>query len=200
MSEHEDRNARLDSSRGAVAPGKLAHFVLQTSRPEEMVAWYREVLCARVVFSNEMLAFLTYDDEHHRIAIAGFPGLVDRPEGTAGTDHIAFTYPDLGDLLYTYERLRRAGIEPFWCINHGPTVSMYYKDPDANRIELQVDALTADETDAFLASGAFLENPIGVIFDPSDLLSRYRDGEPMADLLARPPLPEGVSPLEMLRL
>jgi catechol-2,3-dioxygenase len=118
----------------------------------------------------------------------------------AGTDHVAFTYADLGDLLHTYRRLKAAGIEPYWCINHGPTTSLYYKDPDGSRIELQVDNMpSADETNAWMRSGAFAANPIGVVFDPDDLVARWEAGEPLATLTARPPLPEGATPFDMLR-
>jgi catechol-2,3-dioxygenase len=196
----EDRNAKLSPTRGRVAPTKLAHVVRRTSRFEEMLAWYRTFLGAEIVHSDGMLAFLTYDDEHHRIAIAGIPGLPDAPPLAAGTDHVAFTHADLGDLLYTYVRLKGEGITPYWCINHGPTTSMYYKDPDGNRIELQVDNFpTAEETNRWIRSGDFAANPIGVVFEPEDLLARYRAGEPMERLTARPPLPGGAGPFDMLR-
>ena len=95
----------------------------------------------------------------------------------AGTDHIAFAHADLGDLLYTYARLKREGIEPYWCVNHGPTTSMYYKDPDGNRVELQVDNFpTADEANAWMRSGEFAANPIGVVFDPDALLALKVNG------------------------
>ena len=48
-------------------------------------------------------------------------------------------FADSATCLYTYARLKGDGIEPYWCINHGPTTSLYYKDPDGNQIELQVD-------------------------------------------------------------
>src|SRR3546814_5178524 len=94
----------------------------------------------RVLFrSNELLAFLSYDEEHHRVAILNVPGLQPQPEGVVGVHHCAFTYATLADLMATYERLRDKGIRPVFPINHGPTTSMYYADPDGNQIELQVD-------------------------------------------------------------
>ena len=186
--------------RGRVAPIKLAHVVRRTSRFDEMLAWYRTLLEAEIVYSNPMLAFLTYDEEHHRIAILAMPGLVDAPPDAAGTDHVAFTYADLGALLHTYKRLKAEKIEPFWCINHGPTTSLYYKDPDGSRVELQIDNFeTAEETDAWLRSGRFESNPIGVVFDPDELAARYQSGVPVAELVEQPPLPEGKTPLDMLR-
>jgi catechol-2,3-dioxygenase len=201
MTKQEDRKAALAPSRGRVVPTQLAHIVRRTSRFAELIAWYKTVLGAEVVHGDDMLVFLTYDDEHHRIAIAGIPGLEEQPAFAAGTDHVAFTYASLGDLLYTYERLQKEGIEPFWCINHGPTISMYYKDPDGSRVELQVDTMpTAESIDAWMKSGAFAANPIGVIFDPEDLLARYRAGEPLEKLVERPTLPDGMTPFDMLRL
>lgn len=200
MNDLADRNRRLDPTRAAVRPVQLAHLVRRTSRFAEMVQWYCDVLVAEVVHADAMLAFLTYDEEHHRVAIAHLPGLEDASPVAAGTDHVAFTHADLGDLLHTYERLKAKGIEPFWCINHGPTMSMYYKDPDGNRVELQVDSLpTTESIDRWMRSGEFAANPIGVVFDPEDLLARYRGGEAHESLVRRPALPEGVSPMEMLR-
>jgi catechol-2,3-dioxygenase len=200
MSDLEDRRAALAPERGRVVPTQLAHVVRRTARFEAMLHWYQTVLAAEVVHSDGMLAFLTYDDEHHRLAIAGIAGLEDRAAFAAGTDHIAFTYANLGDLLYTYERLRREGIEPYWCINHGPTISMYFKDPDDNRVELQVDTMpSAEAIDRWMRSGEFAANPIGVVIDPEDLLARYRAGEPFEQLTKRPSLPQGVTPFDMLR-
>jgi len=196
----EDRRAKLSPARGRIAPAKLAHVVRRTTRLEEMIAWYETVLAARVVHRDDMLAFLTYDDEHHRIAIARIPGLEDGSQMAAGTDHIAFTYEDLGDLLNTWARLRAEGIEPYWCLNHGPTTSMYYKDPDGNKVELQIDNFDTDETNRWMGSGEFAQNPIGIIFEPEELLARYRSGEPLETLLRRPPLPAGATPFDMLRL
>jgi catechol-2,3-dioxygenase len=202
MSVIEARAAKLAADRGRIPPSKFAHVVRRTAQFEKMVAWYETVLAAKVVHSNGMLAFLTYDDEHHRVAIAAFPGLAEAPkEMCVGTDHVAFNHADLGDLLHTWARLRQEGIEPYWCINHGPTTSMYYRDPDGNGIEFQVDNFpTLEECERWMRGEEFAANPVGVIFDPEELLARYRSGEPMESLQARPSLPAGTSPLEMLPL
>ena len=201
MSMTRERQHKLDSKRGRIAPKQLAHIVRRTAQFDALVAWYCSVLGAHVVHSDGRLAFLTYDEEHHRIAIAAIPGLAEQPALAAGTDHVAFTHADLGDLLNTYTRLKQEGILPYWCINHGPTTSMYYKDPDGSRVELQVDNLpTAEAASAWMHSGEFASNPIGVVFDPDQLLARYAAGEPLAQLTTRPPLPEGAGPFDMLRL
>jgi catechol-2,3-dioxygenase len=172
-------------SNATTSPRKLAHVVLRTrSNIDAMVQWYCVVLGAQIVFNaGGRLVFLSYDDEHHRIAIAASPDLTERPPRAAGLDHIAFTYDDINALLTTYERLKQEGILPFVCINHGPTTSLYYNDPDHNRIELQVDNFT-DMTEATaLMQEQFSINPVGAEFDPEELLARLRSGADPAELV-----------------
>lgn len=168
-------------------PIKLAHFVVRTSRYKEVVDFYKLVFSATASFENEVLAFLTFDEEHHRIAVLHVPGLADQPDGVTGVHHVAFTYESLGDLMGNYERLKSIGIRPVYVINHGPTTSLYYEDPDRNQLEFQVENYaTVEESGKFFFSEAFAENPIGVEFDPDDLLRRLRAGEPEEDLKRRP--------------
>jgi catechol-2,3-dioxygenase len=170
-----------------VTPIRFAHAVFRTAHLDAMKRWYETVLGAHVVHENPMLAFLTYDDEHHRIALVSTPGAPARPEGAVGLEHIAYTYATLGALLATYERLKAAGITPYWTINHGPTTSMYYRDPDGNQVELQVDNFpTVEELHAWFRSGAFASNPIGVVFDADELVAKFKAGVPVAELVQRP--------------
>src|ERR1700738_1773698 len=102
-----------------------------------------------------MLFFLTYDDEHHRIGLIHRPDLGSSGDAQQRLEPISFTYPSLGDLLATYRRLAQSDIWPYWTINHGPTISLYYKDPDGNRLELQHDVFErAEGLDAFFHTGA----------------------------------------------
>jgi len=183
-------------------PAKLAHVVLRTAHFDEAIDWYQTVLGAFTVFRSDALAFLTYDEEHHRIALAAVPPVERRPEDRArpGLEHIGFTYASLGELLGTFRRLRAAGIEPTWAVNHGPTTSIYYEDPDGNEIELQVDNF-ADLQGllGWASSGAFAINPIGTLFDPEDLARRLEAGAPEADLL-HPLGPDQMQPPDLERL
>jgi catechol 2,3-dioxygenase-like lactoylglutathione lyase family enzyme len=183
-------------------PSKFAHIVYRTRRFDEMVDWYEKVFEAKVQHRNPALAFLTYDDEHHRFAFANL-SVLDPAGGTSNgradgnVDHVAYTYANLGDLLDTYARLKRQGIVPYWPIRHGPTLSLYYKDPDGNRMEFQVDSFaSAEEANAYMSSEAFGSNPIGVQFDPEEVASQLRAGVPEARLLARPDGPPAPIPRE----
>jgi|SRR5882672_2340910 len=184
------------------SPSKFAHVVYRTRRFDEMIDWYENVFEARVRHRDPVLAFLTYDDEHHRFAFVNLAALkTASPESETradvGVDHVAYTYASLGDLLETYSRLKQRGISPYWPVHHGPTVSFYYKDPDGNRLEFQVDCFkTADEATAYMQGGAFAANPIGIEIDPEALLKQYRGGAPVESLLARPNGPTSAIPAE----
>ena len=103
-----------------------------------------------------------------------------------GLHHTAFTFASMQDFLDNYVRLRDRGIRPFFCVNHGPTTSMYYRDPDGNRVELQIDNFaTAKEGQDWLKTPAFDRNPIGVEYDPDDLVMRFNAGVPAAELVTR---------------
>lgn len=182
-----------------VRPTKFAHIVYRTRRFDQMLEWYKIVFGAKVQYQNPGLAFLTYDDEHHRFAFANMalfqPDSTDTErQGPIGVDHVAYTYASLHDLLETYARLIEQGITPYWCIHHGITVSLYYADPDGNQIEFQVNSFeTSEDATAFMRD-YFNLNPLGVEFDPGAWLTQLRAGTPEAEFLQRQ-AHEPVSPL-----
>ncbi|MDN4592197.1 biphenyl 2,3-dioxygenase [Xenophilus aerolatus] len=189
-----------DATAVPIRPAKLAHVVLRVSDLARSRAWYRCLLEASVAFENEMVCFLSYDEEHHRLGLIGRPDLAGLRSDDAlpGLEHVAFTYATLGELLATWRRLQALEITPYWCINHGPTISLYYKDPDGNRVELQYDVFaSAQEVQAFFDSGAYAENFMGIRFDPAALAARFEAGEALDALTRRPPLPAGATPWDM---
>lgn len=174
-----------------VRPAKFVHVVYRTHNFDKMIDWYRTVFDAHVQYQDPVLAFLTYDDEHHRIAFINLgtvrpDGVSKDTRGMVGVDHVAYTYSSLTDLFENYAELKIKGIEPYWCVHHGITVSMYYADPDGNQMEFQVDAFdTADEANALMHSPRWPVNPIGIEYNPEDWLSRLRTGTPASEFLAR---------------
>jgi catechol 2,3-dioxygenase-like lactoylglutathione lyase family enzyme len=181
-------------------PAKLSHVVYMTRRFDEMLDWYKTVFEAKVQYENPALAFLTFDDEHHRFAFANMS--VFDPEGVAavappgvGVNHIGYTYTNLGELLETYDHLKQLSIEPYWRVHHGVTLSMYYQDPDGNRMEFQVDCCAnAKEAHDFMHSDAFAANPVGVEIDADALLEQYRSGVPIETLMVQPEGPPSAIP------
>ncbi|AYJ48351.1 VOC family protein [Rhodococcus sp. P1Y] len=175
-----------------IAPDYIAHWVVKSARTEEMVRWYGTVFGAEIAYQDDEITFLTWDDESHRLAIIAVPKalkflfpLAKLRRKMYGIDHIALTFVSLERLLENYVRLKRHGIRPVWAINHGPTISLYYEDPDGIRLEFQVENFDAENTAAFFFTEEFARNPIGVNIDPEYLLSRLRRGETHEELRRR---------------
>jgi catechol 2,3-dioxygenase-like lactoylglutathione lyase family enzyme len=174
-----------------IKPHTLAHVVYQTRRFDTMIGWYQTVFGADIVHRDPALAFLTFDAEHHRFAFANLD--VMKPEaadagqrGDIGVNHVAWSFTSAHDLLATYKRLKAEGILPYWPVHHGITLSLYYADPDGNRMEFQVEALTVAEANAYMAGPLMAANPVGVAWDPDALLARAEAGASEAELLAQP--------------
>jgi hypothetical protein len=144
-----------------------------------------------VQYQTPVLAFLTYDDEHHRVALINLDVVApdasgDGKRSAVGVDHVAYTYDSVEDLVENYAQLKEKGILPYWCIHHGVTMSMYYADPDGNQMEMQVDSFSSsDEANAFMTGPSFAANPIGVEYDPEEVLAKIRAGTPGSAFLRR---------------
>lgn len=164
----------------------ISHYGVRAKNYRPMVEWYKTVFNARVQHENEFLAFMTFDDEHHRLVIFEDPETVDRVPTAAGIDHIGYGLASFGDLVATYERLKAEGITPFLPLNHKFTTSLYYRDPDGNEVELSVDNFpTKDECNAFITSERMNEigrPPFGCEFDPEEMVALYRAGASDAEL------------------
>ena len=159
----------------------LHHVTFKTTRLAEMIAWYQAVIGAEVNFRDPGAAWLTNDAANHRIAFLAIPGLADDPakSGHTGMHHTAFEYASFADLITSFDRLRQAKIEPAFCLDHGLTVSIYYRDPDGNFVELQCDSYSdwKQSTAWMRTSPDFAANPIGTFFDPARVLERHLAGE-----------------------
>ncbi len=181
------------------SPARLSHAVLRTTRLKEMIEWYINVLGAQVLYQNDFAAFLTYDDEHHRIALFAVPGLVEKPKRSSGLDHLAFFYSTLADWITNYERLKALGITPRVGIHHGVTMSLYYRDPDDNGIELSIDSVAKAEWHEYMRN-QLGKNLIGAPLDPDDLARRYHAGVPEAELRYFDPTPGKIDPEALRRM
>jgi catechol-2,3-dioxygenase len=195
---HSDRRGIGAREEQMASPKKLSHLVLQTNRREQMVDWYCTILGAEVLFQNKHIAFISYDDEHHRVAFIDPGPLADkkpaegktaRAGGEVGLHHVAFTFGGLDELTEHYLELKEQGIQPHRCVNHGMTMSMYYYDPDHNQVELLIDNFaTAIEGQNYMRGRKESDkNPVGIDFDPEELVKQVRDGlriEELADINA----------------
>ena len=161
----------------AVIHPKFHHFNLKTTRLQEMIDFYAVLVGAEVNFQDDVGAWLSNDAANHRIALLAFPGFTDdsEKETRTGLHHSAFEYGSFDELNASYLRLKEAGIEPSFCIDHGMTFSYYYADPDGNHVELQVDNFGdwAESTEWMRTSEEFKANPIGQFVDPERVASDH---------------------------
>jgi catechol-2,3-dioxygenase len=166
----------------------FVHVVFQTGQLEAMQDWYCTVLDAHVVYAGHGLTFLTFDEEHHRIALAEMPpGLaVPKTPATAAMHHAAFTFDSLDELLERYQQLAAEGIRPAVPVQHGITTSLYYRDPDGNFAELQIDNFaTPDETTAYMNGPEFDGDSVGPAFDIERMVAARADGASVTELTTR---------------
>lgn len=183
----------LHAPAGSIRPAALCHFVLRTT-PEnykEMVKWYIRFTGGWASHAARGITFIAYDDEHHRIGIVPRANAVPRPKDRnipiVGLGHAAFGFKTLAELADSYEQKKKNGILPVWTVNHGPTTSMYYRDPDGNEVETQVDNFdTVKEVNDFMDGPEFEENPFGVDYDPEEFVRRVRSGEDDRSIKKRP--------------
>lgn len=139
-SENRETPFREDSME--IIKPAFHHVTFKTSRLAEMVAWYGTVVGARPTFQDANNAWTTNDEANHRVAFLSAPGLGDDPDKRShnGIHHSAFEYESFADLMSSYARLRDEGIQPAFSLDHGMTISIYYKDPEGNFVELQCDS------------------------------------------------------------
>ena len=157
------------------------HVTFKTSRLSEMVAWYGTVVGARPTFQDANNAWTSNDEANHRVAFLSTPGLSDDPDKVRhnGMHHSAFEYESFDDLMSSYARLRDEGILPAFSLDHGMTISIYYRDPEGNFVELQCDSYGdwKQSSEWMRTSPDFKDNPIGTFFDPERVYQAHKSGK-----------------------
>tara|TARA_B100001057_G_scaffold302934_1_gene303142 strand:+ start:1249 stop:1989 length:741 start_codon:yes stop_codon:yes gene_type:complete len=157
-------------------PARFSHIVLQTNNLKPMVDFYMNVVGCKAVWEAPIGAFLTFDDEHHRVLIIENPTLKAKQKNRNGMVHFAFLFDSLEDLNTAYKRIRdEENIVPAYCENHGFQIGYYYLDPDGNECELGCDVFeNHDQLNEYFASGLFNTQPVGMKFNP-DYVSELID-------------------------
>jgi catechol 2,3-dioxygenase len=120
---------------------RFSHVGLFVAEMAPMVAFYRDGLGFVVTDAGRLgdaaLTFLSRDPrEHHQLVLVEGrpPGLPDRI-----VNQVSFRADTLGDLLAFWRRIRRAAPRDLVSVTHGNAWSIYFRDPEGNRIEVFAD-------------------------------------------------------------
>lgn len=165
----------------------VSHYGLRVRELATMIDWYQKFLDARIEHDMGFGAFMTFDDEHHRMVIFADENTVEKDPNAAGVEHVALGLPSFEALAAEYERLKAFGITPSLPVNHGFTTSLYYDDPEGNQIELSVDNFaTKDECREWMKGekmAEFMAPPnFGDVFDPEEMVRLVKSGASQAEL------------------
>jgi catechol-2,3-dioxygenase len=119
----------------------FSHIGIYVTDAGRMEDFYTRVLgfsvTDRGLLGSTSLVFLSRDAmEHHQIVLAsGRPG----GAGFNPINQISFRMADFAGLREMHRRLQKEGVSELAPVSHGNALSMYFKDPEGNRIELFVD-------------------------------------------------------------
>ena len=128
-----------DAVVSAGLPGRLQHFVCASSRPDEMLRFYRDdlgMIESDRVLENDALAafFLRSDPEHH--SFAAFRAPESRP------DHHCYETDSWNDIRDWGDRMASLRIPLWWGPGrHGPGNNLFFmvEDPDGHKVEFSAE-------------------------------------------------------------
>jgi catechol-2,3-dioxygenase len=158
-------------------PVSFSHVGIYVTDLERMEDFYTRVLGLLVSDRGRLpggpdLVFLSRNpDEHHQVVLAS-----GRPAGVEFNvvNQISFKLPALADLKAMHARAREEGIKQFRIVTHGNAWSVYFADPEGNRVEVFVD--TPWHTPQPVAELFDLEAPMETIERETEALCRSRPG------------------------
>jgi catechol 2,3-dioxygenase len=129
----------------------VRHAVLGVRDPQRSITFYTEVLGMELVTFLEdlQMAFLSFGEHDHDLAVIKVPD--EQPVGSSGLAHTAMDIEGgLGELHELYALLKARGVEVEMTADHVLTKSLYFLDPDGNRLELYSQVMSATDAKRYL--------------------------------------------------
>ncbi len=120
---------------------RLGHVVLSVRDAARSRDFYTRTLGLRVAHEDlqQGMVFLSFGKEHHDLAL--FQVATGEPPDAAqpGLHHMAWQLGNFEELQAAYRDLKVMGVAVESTIEHNVTRSVYFRDPDGNRVELYCD-------------------------------------------------------------
>jgi catechol-2,3-dioxygenase len=137
---------------------KVGHVVLSVQDVEASMKFYAEALGMEVMLHRAgSAAFLSFGTQHHDIAL--FKAPEDAEMGKVGLHHIAFQIEGgETELRQLYGRILQHGATIDYTTDHGMTHSVYFFDPDGNRLEIFADVMDPEAGRQYMRAGVNLTN------------------------------------------
>ena len=117
-----------------VQPKRIGHVVINVKDLAVSEYFYTEILGFQVALKRDGGTFLTCGKIHHDLALIQAPKDA-APAGGLGLNHFAVQIEDMDELKEIYLGLKDHGARIDHLTDHGMTKSVYFRDPDGNRIE-----------------------------------------------------------------
>jgi catechol 2,3-dioxygenase len=164
---------------------RFSHFGFYVRDMAAMEAFYSGVLGLTVTDRGQLgpveLVFMSRDpEEHHQIVLAS-----GRPAEAHFNpiNQISFRVPDVAALRALSRRLRAAEAADLIAVTHGNAISIYFRDPEGNRLEVFFD--TPWYCEQPLREPVDLEQPDDALMAQSEAVARARPGfKPRAQWVA----------------
>ena len=123
---------------------KLGHVVLKVRDVQKAKDFYTRVLGLKVAYEDRQrnAVFLSFGTEHHELAL--FQLATGEPSEAVqlGLHHMAWQLGSFAELQAAHRELLALGIPIEATIEHNVTRSVYFFDPDGNRVELYCDIVS----------------------------------------------------------
>lgn len=120
-----------------------AHFGMFVYDLDKMVEFYTQVFRLTITdeglghnFGNKLVFLSATEDQHHQLVLSG--GRSEKsPVSTVM--QASFLVPDLAELRWNRDKAESLGAYEIRPMNHGNAWSVYYFDPEGNRVEVYLD-------------------------------------------------------------
>lgn len=199
------------------SPDDFHHIAFKTTNYENMVNFYKNLFGCEPLYQSDLITFLAYDNEHHRIAIANTSDVLKNLNfiqkivmklkiflnknipSIEGLDHISYRINPIEKWFDFYFKAKERGLSPLWTVNHGWISGIYYRDPDNNLVEVFFEHFSTAEEFKENISPDFEDEPIGTNMDIEVLYEMFKSGAGFSELIKKGnTVPDGKKPVSGL--